>query len=164
MKLLKPAGCLFPSGRGNVKELTMIVEGQGSGFRTRVQIPSGPSDFARILRAFFMSFFTFCLLCLFSYPYLLLYQPVVGINTLAFLPRRARYAAPSSERGCRGEKFTFGDFICRFLCVINNPVSYDIIVTVCLIRCAHQNKTTPICQPDAAEQIERINSKRRIKP
>ena len=43
MKLLKPSGCLFPGGGGNVKKLTTLVEGQGIGFRTRVRLPSGPS-------------------------------------------------------------------------------------------------------------------------
>ena len=42
MKLLKPAGCSFPSGGGNVKERTMIVEEQGIGFWTGVRFPSGP--------------------------------------------------------------------------------------------------------------------------
>ena len=42
MKLLKPQGCLFPGGRGNVKEQTTLVEGQGIGFWTRVRLPSGP--------------------------------------------------------------------------------------------------------------------------
>ena len=42
MKLLKPLGCPFPSGGGNVKELTTLVEGQGIGFRTRVRLPSSP--------------------------------------------------------------------------------------------------------------------------
>ena len=42
MKLLKPSGCLLPGGGGNDKEQTMIVEEQGIGFWTRVQIPSAP--------------------------------------------------------------------------------------------------------------------------
>ena len=42
MKLLKPPECLFPGGRGNVNEQTMIVEVHGIGFRTRVQLPSTP--------------------------------------------------------------------------------------------------------------------------
>ena len=42
MKLLKPAGCSFSSGGGNVKERTMIVEEQGIGFWTGVRFPSGP--------------------------------------------------------------------------------------------------------------------------
>ncbi len=42
MKLLKPSECLFSGGRGNDKEQTMIVEEQGIGFWTRVQIPSAP--------------------------------------------------------------------------------------------------------------------------
>ena len=52
MKLLKPEGCLFPSGGGNEKEPTMIVEGQGIGFRTRVRLPSGPSQKAPRRRSF----------------------------------------------------------------------------------------------------------------
>ena len=44
MKLLKPSGCLFSDGGGNVKELTTLVEGQGIGFRTRVRLPSSPLD------------------------------------------------------------------------------------------------------------------------
>ena len=42
MKLLKPSGCSFPGGGGNVKKLTTLVEGQGIGFRTRVRLPSSP--------------------------------------------------------------------------------------------------------------------------
>ena len=42
MKLLKPSGCLFPGGGGNVKEKTTLVEGQGIGFRTGVRLPSSP--------------------------------------------------------------------------------------------------------------------------
>ena len=42
MKLLKPSGCLFSDGGGNVKESTTLVEGQGIGFRTRVRLPSSP--------------------------------------------------------------------------------------------------------------------------
>ena len=41
-ELLKFWGCSFPQDRGNVKERTMIVEEQGIGFWTRVQLPSGP--------------------------------------------------------------------------------------------------------------------------
>ena len=43
MKLPKPRGRLLPRGRGNVKELTMIVEERGIGFWTRVRLPSSPS-------------------------------------------------------------------------------------------------------------------------
>ena len=42
MKLLKPLGCPFSDGGGNVKELTTLVEGQGIGFRTGVRLPSSP--------------------------------------------------------------------------------------------------------------------------
>ena len=42
MKLLKPSECQSPDGGGNVNRLTMIVEEQGIGFWTRVQIPSAP--------------------------------------------------------------------------------------------------------------------------
>ena len=42
MKLPKSKGCLFPFDGGNVKKQTMIVEGQGIGFWTRVRLPSGP--------------------------------------------------------------------------------------------------------------------------
>lgn len=42
MKLLNPQGCLFPCGRGNEKEQTMIVEVHGIGFWTRVRFPPGP--------------------------------------------------------------------------------------------------------------------------
>ena len=42
MKLLKLRGCWFPLSGGNVKESTMIVEGQGMGFWTRVRLPSIP--------------------------------------------------------------------------------------------------------------------------
>ncbi len=42
MKLLSASGCLFPGAGGNVKEQTMIVEEQGTGFRTGVRFPSGP--------------------------------------------------------------------------------------------------------------------------
>ena len=42
MKLLNPQGCLFPCGRGNEKEQTMIVEVHGTGFWTRVRFPPGP--------------------------------------------------------------------------------------------------------------------------
>ena len=42
MKLLKPSGCPFSDGGGNVKELTTLVEGQGIGFRTGVRLPSSP--------------------------------------------------------------------------------------------------------------------------
>lgn len=44
MKLPKSGGCQFPPDGGNVKELTMIVEGQGMGFWTRVRLPSTPLD------------------------------------------------------------------------------------------------------------------------
>ena len=44
MKLLKPLGCPFSDGGGNVKELTTLVEGQGIGFRTGVRLPSSPLD------------------------------------------------------------------------------------------------------------------------
>ena len=43
MKLLNSQGCLFPCGRGNEKEQTMIVEVHGIGFWTRVRFPPGPS-------------------------------------------------------------------------------------------------------------------------
>ncbi len=49
MKLLKSKGCCFPFGRGNVKEATMIVEGQGMGFWTRVRLPSIPLDCSEVL-------------------------------------------------------------------------------------------------------------------
>ena len=55
MKLLKPEGCLLSSGGGNEKEQTMIVEGQGIGFRTRVRLPSGPLKKALILGPRFYS-------------------------------------------------------------------------------------------------------------
>lgn len=42
MKLLKLSGCQFPGSGGNVNRLTMIVEEQGIGFWTRVQLPSAP--------------------------------------------------------------------------------------------------------------------------
>ena len=42
MKLPKSGGCQFPPDGGNVKELTMIVEGQGIGFWTGVRLPSAP--------------------------------------------------------------------------------------------------------------------------
>ena len=42
MKLPKPSGCLFPGGRGNDKKPTTLVEVQGIGLWTRVQLPSGP--------------------------------------------------------------------------------------------------------------------------
>ncbi len=42
MKLLKPLGCLFPGGGGNVKEKTTLVEVQGIDFRTGVRLPSSP--------------------------------------------------------------------------------------------------------------------------
>ena len=42
MKLLNPGGCWFSLGGGNVKQATMIVEGQGMGFWTRVRLPSIP--------------------------------------------------------------------------------------------------------------------------
>ena len=44
MKLPKSKGCLFPFDGGNVKKQTMIVEGQGIGFWTRVRLPSTPLD------------------------------------------------------------------------------------------------------------------------
>ena len=42
MKLPNPRGCQFSRGRGNDKELTMIVEVHGMGFWTRVRFPPGP--------------------------------------------------------------------------------------------------------------------------
>ena len=54
MKLLNPQGCPFPCGRGNEKELTMIVEVHGIGFWTRVRFPPGPLGFAaKLLRSLF---------------------------------------------------------------------------------------------------------------
>ena len=42
MKLLKRSGCLFSERRGNVKEQTTLVEGQGIFLRTRVRLSSSP--------------------------------------------------------------------------------------------------------------------------
>ena len=42
MKLLKPEGCSFSSGGGNVKKWTMIVEVHGIPVWTRVRFPPGP--------------------------------------------------------------------------------------------------------------------------
>lgn len=42
MKLPKPQECLLSCGRGNVKQQTTLVEGQGIVLRTRVRLPSGP--------------------------------------------------------------------------------------------------------------------------
>ena len=47
MKLLNLSGCQFPGSRGKVKELAMIVEGHGMGFRTRVRLSSTPWKKAR---------------------------------------------------------------------------------------------------------------------
>ena len=50
MKLPKPRGRLLPRGRGNVKQLTMIVEERGIGFWTRVRLPSSPSPRKRVFK------------------------------------------------------------------------------------------------------------------
>ncbi len=55
MKLLNPEDCQLPSGGGNVKELTMIVEVHGIDFRTGVRFPSGP-----LKSAVFAALFIFC--------------------------------------------------------------------------------------------------------
>jgi len=44
MKLLKAEECLLPSAGGNVNKQTMIVEGRGTGFRTRVRFSSTPFE------------------------------------------------------------------------------------------------------------------------
>lgn len=45
MKLLKPESCPPLSGVGNTKRWTMIVEGRGIGFWTRVRLPPTPLEF-----------------------------------------------------------------------------------------------------------------------
>ena len=57
MKLLKPSGRLFPDGGGNVKQQTTLVEGQGTGFWTRVRLPSSPLERMRENMVFGHSFF-----------------------------------------------------------------------------------------------------------
>ena len=52
MKLLKQPECQFSGCRGNEKELTMIVEEQGIGFWTRVQLPSAPLEKSCKYKAF----------------------------------------------------------------------------------------------------------------
>ena len=52
MKLLNPQGCQFSCGRGNDKELTMIVEVHGMGFWTRVRFPPGPLAAVMLPRTF----------------------------------------------------------------------------------------------------------------
>lgn len=42
MKLLNLSGRQFSGSGGNEKQLTMIVEGHGMGFRTRVRLSSTP--------------------------------------------------------------------------------------------------------------------------
>lgn len=42
MKLPKPEGRPFPSGRGNVKERNKLEEGRWKVLWTRVRFPSGP--------------------------------------------------------------------------------------------------------------------------
>ncbi len=42
MKLLNLSGCQLPGSGGNEKQLTMIVEVHGIGFRTRVRLSSTP--------------------------------------------------------------------------------------------------------------------------
>ena len=47
MKLLKPESCPPLSGVGNTKRWTMIVEGRGIGFWTRVRLPPTPLQHER---------------------------------------------------------------------------------------------------------------------
>ena len=70
MKLLKPAGCSFSSGGGNVKERTMIVEEQGIGFWTGVRFPSGPLKNSARRNALALFFYDFRTEVVFPVPLL----------------------------------------------------------------------------------------------
>ena len=92
MKLLNPQGCQFPCGRGNEKELTMIVEVHGIGFWTRVRFPPGPlSRGAAVIRCspFFREFSAFLFLTLCKMVAKIPLTPKSGWTHPAFLPAPA---------------------------------------------------------------------------
>ena len=98
MKLLNSPGCQFSGDRGNVKQLTMIVEEQGIGFWTRVQIPSTPPSFSYKTALRLES-------CFYVFRWVsrkpatrILFQPVLKRSERSTPPHRSLYNLPVLNR------------------------------------------------------------------